>query len=263
MAKIKKGKIITVTSMKGGVGKTTTVLLLAAMYKNLGKSVLMIDLDLYSGSLAFMLKADVKNSIYNICDDMNNNRYKGLNNGEYICHIEDQIDLLASPKDPRQAGKVDKKCLKILMESVANYYDVILVDTNHSLNVYSMLAFDYSDTILDIFTNDAISLKGTRTFISICKNIKTNNLVVALNNGADDRKDYFSNYDIREVIGYNIDYIIPDSMYTRNYDMYVMEGSLLKAFSKIKSGKTYKSILSLATRLLEDNKKGVDENEEE
>ena len=46
MPKIHKGKIVTVTSMKGGVGKTVSVLCLAAVYADLGKKVLIVDLDL-------------------------------------------------------------------------------------------------------------------------------------------------------------------------------------------------------------------------
>ena len=61
MAKEKKGKIITITSMKGGVGKSSTVILLASIYKELKKKVLLVDLDLYSGSIAFLLNANVKN----------------------------------------------------------------------------------------------------------------------------------------------------------------------------------------------------------
>ena len=40
MAKEKKGKVITITSMKGGVGKTISTLLLASIYENMGKLLL-------------------------------------------------------------------------------------------------------------------------------------------------------------------------------------------------------------------------------
>ena len=264
MSKEKKGKIITITSMKGGVGKSSTVILLASIYKELKKKVLLVDLDLYSGSIAFLLNANVKNSIYNICDDMNNNRYKGINSGDYICHYDEYIDIIPAPKDPRQAGKVDKKCLEVLLSSLSNYYDVILIDTNHILDVYSMLAFNASDSIVNIFTNDAIDLKGTKNFVSICKNINVNNLILVLNEAQDDRKKYFSNYDIKSVVKHNIDFIIPSAFYTRNYDMFVMENSLLNNFSKTKqySKKNYTAVEKLALKLLEDNEKGAHDQDE-
>ena len=56
----KKGKILTITSMKGGVGKTTTVMMLANVYSKCGKKVLVIDLDLYNGNLAFAYNAKVQ-----------------------------------------------------------------------------------------------------------------------------------------------------------------------------------------------------------
>lgn len=259
MAKVKKGKIITVTSTKGGVGKSTTTLLLASVYKNLDKKVLIVDLDLYSGSIAFLLNVDFKNSIFNICDDMNNNRYKGINGGDYICHYDDNIDVLIAPKDPRKASKIDRKCLEILIESLDNYYDVVLIDTNHILDMHSMVAFDRSDKLLNVFTNDVIDLKGTKTFVSICKNVNINNLVLVLNSSQDDRKNYFSLFDIKGLVKHNIDYIIPSSIYVKNYDMYVMEGSLFKYFYKLKtsSKKSYSNIEKLALRLLEDNEKGA------
>lgn len=260
MAKEKKGKLITVTSMKGGVGKTTTILLLASIYRKLEKKVLLLDLDLYTGSIAFSLNAEVKSSIFNVCDDMANNRYKGINGGEYICHYDEFIDVLSSPKDPRQANKVDTKCLEILMNSLTNYYDVILVDTNHILDVYKMIAFEYSDSIVNIFTNDAFDLKGTKNFVSICKNVGVDNFLLVLNNAQDDRKRYFSDYDIKGVIKHPIDYILPTSLRVRNFDMYVTEGKLLEYFLGLKT--TNKEIEKLALRLLEGSKKGASKDEE-
>ena len=52
---LNKAKIFTVTSVKGGVGKTTTLINLAGIYSKLGKNVLIIDLDFYSSDIVASL----------------------------------------------------------------------------------------------------------------------------------------------------------------------------------------------------------------
>ncbi|MDD6879532.1 MAG: AAA family ATPase [bacterium] len=263
MAKEKKGKVITITSMKGGTGKTTAALFLASVYENLSKKVLLVDLDLYGGSLAFILNADVKNNIFNICNDMNNNRYKGINGNDYVVHYSKYLDVLAAPKDPRYASKIDKRCLQILLASLASYYDAVIIDTNHIIDVYNMIAFDTSDKIIGIFTNDAVDLKNTKTFVSICKNVGVENLLLVLNESIDYRKGYFSSYDIRQLLKHSIDYILPSNLYSDSYDMYVMDGNLYNRMLKLKSTskKSYSILEKLALKLLED-KKGADDSEE-
>ena len=49
---IKKAKIITIASVKGGTGKTTIALNLAGTYSLLNKKTLILDFDLYSGVFA-------------------------------------------------------------------------------------------------------------------------------------------------------------------------------------------------------------------
>ena len=58
------GKIITISSVKGGVGKTTLVLNLAGLYFLMKKKVLIVDLDLYAGGVATCLNVDTKRDIY-------------------------------------------------------------------------------------------------------------------------------------------------------------------------------------------------------
>ena len=72
---LNKAKVYTVTSVKGGVGKTTTLLNLAGVCANLGKKVLIIDLDLYSGDIASILNINYNNDIYNLFEDINNNKF--------------------------------------------------------------------------------------------------------------------------------------------------------------------------------------------
>ena len=55
------GKIVTISSRKGGVGKTTTLLNIAGCLSTLEKKVLILDLDLYCSSIAVSLNLKSEN----------------------------------------------------------------------------------------------------------------------------------------------------------------------------------------------------------
>jgi len=257
----KKGKILTITSMKGGVGKTTTTITLANIYARSGKKVLIIDLDLYNGNLAFAYNIKLKNSIYNLCDDMVNNRLKDGINDSYIYKVKDNIDLIPAPKDPRQANKVDNRILEKVLVSLGYLYDVILIDTNHILNVCNMIAFENSYKILSICTNDSFDLQSTKSFVAVCKNMEVDNLVLILNNAIDSRRNYFTNYDIKNIIKKNIDYTISSSLYLKNFDQLVMDGKITDFDSKLKgeAKKYFDSFAECMINLIEDKGGKADE----
>ena len=125
-------KIITIFSCKGGVGKTTTLINLAGIYSLMDKKVLIMDLDLNSGGVATSLNVDVNKTIYNVVDDMGNNRFDGIEN--YVSKYNDKIGVLSSPKDPRDALKIDSKYIDLIIISAMYKYDVILIDTSHNIS---------------------------------------------------------------------------------------------------------------------------------
>lgn len=254
MKKIKKGKVITVTSMKGGVGKSNVLLTLAGMFYNLGKKILIIDLDLYSGDVGFILNLKQTSSIFNLCDDINNNRYKADKISNYLGKYNDNIYALTAPKDPRQASKINPSYVELIINGLSNKFDVILIDTTHVLNPYNMMAFSASDKILEVFTNDALDMKSTKSFISICKNMGVDNVITVLNNSMDLRKNYFSKYDMKSVVGKNIDYIVPESLFVKKIDSYLMDGVLMDYYLKRKN-RDYGKFLSI-TSIISDEEEG-------
>ena len=128
----KNGKVVCVSSVKGGVGKTILSINLAGIYHLLGKRVLLIDLDLYSGGIATCLDIKNKKDIFMLADSINNNRFTTL--ADYVTKYNENIDVLASPKDPRMANKVTGKYLPLIFEMAKREYDVVLVDTSHILD---------------------------------------------------------------------------------------------------------------------------------
>ena len=109
-----KGTSICVFSAKGGVGKTITTLNLAGIFEVLQKRVLIIDFDLSGGGVSAALNIPNGKSSYHFAYDYNNNQYQEFKN--YVTKYDDYIDVLASPKDPRQALKIDPKYVEIILD---------------------------------------------------------------------------------------------------------------------------------------------------
>ena len=220
-----KGKIISISSVKGGVGKTTMTLNLAGIYYMLKKKVLIIDLDLYGGGIAASL--DVKNNkdIFMMIDSISNNRFTSLS--DYVETYNKGIDVLASPKDPRNASKIESKYLSLIFDLASKEYDVILVDTSHSLDEINLEVLDESYMSLFIITNDLVDLKNIKCLVSIFKDTDKENYLVCLNNSRDTGKDYLSLFDIRNIIKTNIDYTISNNFYIKNIDKYILNGEIL------------------------------------
>ena len=218
------GKVVTISSVKGGVGKTTMTLNLAGIYCELGKRVLIIDLDLYSGGVAVSLNVKNTKDIYTMIDSMANNRFTELK--KYITTYNKNIDVLACPKDPRMGVKVESRYIPLIFDLAKKEYDVVLVDTHHILDEINLTALDYSYMTLFIITNDIVDLKNMKSLVSIFKDTGKKNYLVLLNNSRDTGKDYLSLYDIRTIIKNNIDYTISKNYYIKNIDKYVTAGEI-------------------------------------
>ena len=219
------GKIISVSSVKGGVGKTTTVLNLAGIYSLMDKKVLIIDMDLYSGGVAVSLDVKNKKDIFMMVDSMANNRFTTLK--DYVTSYNRSIDVLACPRDPREAMKIESRFIPMIFDLAKKEYDVVLVDMNHVLDEINLTVMDYSYMTLFVLINDLVDFKNMKSLLSIFKDTDKKNYLVLLNNSRDTGKDYMSMYDIRTMIGGNIDYTISRNFYIKNIDKYVMDGEIL------------------------------------
>lgn len=242
---IKQAKVYAVTSVKGGSGKTITTLNLAGLLSKKNKRVLIIDLDLYAGSIALLLKLNVKNDLFNLADDLNNNRFEKMD--DYITTYNDYIDVLAAPKDPRTASKINSKYLSVILAKAKMKYDTILIDTNHILNEINLTAYDYSDYILYVIQNDLMTAKTMRTMVSIFEDMEKENYKIILNE-ATGKKSYFTTYDFKHMINDNIDYTIPESFYLKNIEKYLINGEIPLLNKKVYS-KNKKTVTNLEKML--------------
>ena len=247
------GKIITISSVKGGDRKTTMTLNLAGIYCELNKRVLIIDLDLYSGGIAASLNVKNKKDIYTMIDSMANNRFTELK--KYVTTYNKNIDVLACPKDPRMGAKVSGRYIPVIFDLAKKEYDVVLVDTYHILDEINLTALDYSYMTLFIITNDIVDLKNMKSLISIFKDTDKKNYLILLNNSRDIGKDYLSLYDIRTIIKNNIDYTLSKNYYIKNIDKYTISGEILTLNNSINlfHSKDINNMKKMALDLIDDS----------
>lgn len=248
---INKSNILCVFGVKGGIGKSIISMNLAGILSNIKKRVLIVDADLYGGSIAVALNKEVKKTIFNFVDDYNNNRFKNLN--DYITNYNEYIDFVASPIDPRKANKIDSRYIDILLDKAKFNYDLIIIDTNHILDEINLSILDKSDKILFITTNDSFDLKNMRNLISIFKNLNIDKYKVLLNNSVREKREYFSLYDIKNIIKTNIDYELSNSFYVSDIDKIIMEGNIITLDKKYKKTKDYKVLESIVDYAIGDD----------
>ncbi len=222
----KKGaKVITISSLKGGVGKTTFTLWLAGIYSKMQKRVLIMDMDMYTGAVALSLNVKTKKDYFSLHDALLRNNVNKIES--YVTNYSTNIDILASPNDPRVSSKVSSSYVGTVIERLRDLYDVILIDTNHILDDINVVLLDYSDEVLYLVTPDYVCLRNMRSIIHLYKDMRKDNYLIILNRIFDYKKVCFSELDIKVMLKDNIDFILPKSLYERRIDSYFLNGSLM------------------------------------
>lgn len=221
----KNGKIISISSVKGGVGKTTMAINLAGIYFMMKKKVLIIDADFYSGGVSTWLDIRNQKDIFMMIDSISSHRYNSIQ--DYVTSYNSGIDILASPRDPRSALKIESKYIPMIFEFAKREYDVIIVDTNHLLNEVNLMILDHVDMSLFMITNDLLDLKNMKNIVRIFKETDKDNYLLVLNCSRDTGRDYLSLFDMRNILKCNIDYTISNNFYIKNIDKYVLNGEIL------------------------------------
>ena len=167
-------KIIAVANQKGGVGKTTTSINLAASLGVLEKKVLLIDSD-PQGSASSGLGIDTDNFKYGTYEVI-----------EQSCDVKDAItkssainvDIIASNIDlvAIEIELVDiedrEYMLKKSLKSIKSNYDYIIIDCAPSLGLLTINALTASDSIIIPIQCEYFALEGLGKLLNTIKSIQ-------------------------------------------------------------------------------------------
>ena len=156
------GKIISFSNQKGGVGKTTTCVNMAAYIATMGRKVLLIDLDPQGNAttgLGFS-KSTLKKSSYNVIIDEEEVK-DNLLSTEIENHdiLPANIDL-AGAEVELVYKKQREKVLKAALDKVRRTYDYLLIDCPPSLGLLTINALAAADSVIIPIQSEYYALEG-------------------------------------------------------------------------------------------------------
>lgn len=188
------GRIIAIANQKGGVGKTTTSINLSSCLADLGKKVLLVDIDPQGNATSGVgiIKQNLENTVYELfLDECTISECLTKSVVDNLNVLPSNVNLSGAEID--LIGVENREyILKNVLDQIKDLYDYIIIDCPPSLNILTVNAMTAADSVIVPIQCEYYALEG------LSQLIHTINLIQdRLNNDLEIDGIVFTMYDSR------------------------------------------------------------------
>lgn len=226
-------KIITITSGKGGVGKTTTAINLAAALNSFGKDVIIVDANLTTPNVGLHLGAPI------VPISLNHVLLGKAKVGDAIYEHKSGTKIIPSSLSVKELKRLNHQKLKDIGKKLRKMADIIIYDSAAGLGEEAIAALDAADELI-IVTNPEIpavtdALKTSKVIEDMGKTVK--GVIVTRVRGG---KYEMPVSNIREMLELPILGIVPEDKNVMT--SVVMKDALIHTHPKSRAARAYRNI---------------------
>jgi len=252
------GKIISIANQKGGVGKTTSAINLAASLAALEYKTLVVDADPQANStsgLGFNPK-EIENSIYEcMVDDVDVRETIATTDTNYLYLLPSHIDLVGAEIEMVSLDNREKKMRTALLP-IKDDYDFIIIDCSPSLGLITINALTVADSVIIPVQCEYYALEGLGKLLNTIKIIQSR-----LNTSLEIEGILLTMYDVRlrlsnqvvEEVSNHFQHMVFKTLIPRNIKLSESPSFGLPAIVHDAESKGAVSYLNLAREILEKN----------
>ncbi len=184
------GRVFTISSATGGCGKTFYATNLAYfLSRHTQLRACIVDLDLQFGEVSTALRLRPRYTIFDALQREDTDEADlQAHIEEYLVTHETGIHVLAAPKEPSEADRINPPDVTRIVEALRNRFDFVIVDTPPALTEIVLAAFDLSDLLYVMATLDLPSVRNMGVFLSTLERLRipTENIRLVLNKAESD-----------------------------------------------------------------------------
>lgn len=228
------GKLITVTSGKGGVGKTTAAINLGAALNSFGKEVVVVDANLTTPNIGLHLGAPI------VPISLNHVLLGKAKIQDAIYEHESGTKIIPSSLSVNELRRINHKKLKEVGKKLRKMADIVIYDSAAGLGEEAIAAIESADELV-IVTNPEIpavtdALKTSKLIEQLGKPVR--GVIIARVKSRSKTQMPIAN--VAEMLELPILGVIPED--ERIQQSLVMKDALIHAFPKSKPSLAYKKI---------------------
>ena len=204
----KEGRIITVTSAKGGSGKTVLATNLALVLNRFAdKKVCLVDADLQFGDVCLVLQLEPRFTMVNAAHELHKLDAELLDS--LLTEHPSGLKVLAAPLEPAFADDITTAGLMQMLDVLKENYDYVIVDTAAMLDELILSLIEKSDDILMLVDMDLPSVKNAKLALETLRLLKFSTADVQLVMNRSNSKAKLDNKEIEGALKMEIAAAIP------------------------------------------------------